>query len=95
MGKIKKLKKIVKEELLEEDVPFEELPLEDELTIEENSPSVPEGIDFMEMLNSPIAKALLEGGKDLFKKEKVDPNICEINIKAPSEVVLKLFNIKE
>lgn len=53
------------------------------------------GINFMEFLNNPAVASFLEGGKNLFKKEKADPNMCEINIKAPSEVVLKLFNIKE
>ncbi len=51
-------------------------------------------INFMEILNDPAIASLLESGKNLFKKEKVDPDVCEINIKAPSEVVLKLFNIK-
>ncbi len=54
-----------------------------------------EGIDFAEMLNSPVAQSLLEGALDLFKKEKEDPDICEITIKAPSEVVLKLFNLSK
>lgn len=53
------------------------------------------GFDFMKMLNDPKIASLLEGGKDLFKKKETDPNMCEIHIKAPSEVVLKLFNIKK
>ena len=52
-------------------------------------------IDFMEMLNNPLAKELLGGCKDLFKKEKSDPDVCEITIKAPSDVVLKLFKVSE
>lgn len=52
-----------------------------------------EDFDFMKMLENPITKELLSGCKDLFKKEKADPNICEITIKGPSEVVLKLFNL--
>ena len=54
-----------------------------------------EGFNFMEILNNPIAKTLMESGKDLFKKEKPDPNVCEITIKAPSEVVLKLFRVQD
>lgn len=54
-----------------------------------------EKFDIMSLLNNPAVTSFLEGGKNLFKKEKTDPNVCEINIKAPSEVVLKLFNIKE
>ena len=52
-------------------------------------------IDFKEILNNPIAQSLLGGCKDLFKKEKSDPDVCEITIKAPSEVVLKLFKVFE
>ncbi len=62
-----------------------------EETIEE--PKEEFRINFMELLNDPMAKELLGGCKQLFKKEKADPNICEISIKAPSEVVLKLFGI--
>ncbi len=53
------------------------------------------GFNPMEMLNDPVVKSLLGGCKDMFKKEKPDPNICEIIIKAPSEVVLKLFKISD
>lgn len=65
-----------------------------EVEVEEKIPGEKEGFDFVELLKDPIVSKLMEGGKDLFKKEKADPNICEINIKAPSEVVLKLFNVK-
>lgn len=61
----------------------------------EGVPPIPEGLDIGELLNSPIAKSLMEGCKDMFKKEKSDPDVCEIYIKAPSETVLKLFKIKE
>lgn len=54
-----------------------------------------EGFNLGKLLKDPSVMALLGCGKDLFKKEKSDPNVCEITIKAPSEVVLKLFNIKE
>lgn len=53
------------------------------------------GFDLVKLLNDPVVSSLLGCGKELFKKEKTDPNVCEIYIKAPSEVVLKLFNIKE
>ena len=59
------------------------------------TPSEEPEIDVMGMLNSPVAQSLLGGCKDLFKKEKEDSNICEIYIKAPSEVVLKLFNLSK
>lgn len=49
----------------------------------------------LELLNNPAIKELLGAGKEIFKKEKTDPNVCEISIKAPSEVVLKLFGIHE
>ena len=49
------------------------------------------GIDFMSLLGNVDIPALLNSGKDIFKKEKADPDVCEITIKAPSEVVLKLF----
>lgn len=49
--------------------------------------------DLGKLLDNPIAKAVMESGKDLFKKEKPDPNMCEITIKAPSDVVLKLFKV--
>ncbi len=62
---------------------------------ETDKPEPKEDFDFMELLNNPIAKEILSGCKDLFKKEKTDPNMCEITIKAPSEVVLKLFKISE
>ena len=45
----------------------------------------------MELLNNPLVSELMNSGKELFKKKEADPNMCEINIKAPSEVVLKLF----
>lgn len=54
-----------------------------------------EKLDVMEMLNSPMAQSLLGGCKDLFKKEKSDPDVCEITIKAPSDVILKLFKVSE
>lgn len=54
-----------------------------------------EEINLEEILNNPIAKELLGGFKDLFKKEKSDPDVCEITIKAPSDVILKLFKISE
>lgn len=49
------------------------------------------GFDFMGLLNDPAVASIMKSGKELFKKEKTDPNVCEITIKAPSEVVLKLF----
>lgn len=73
-------------------------PKSSKKTPEENPEGViPEdpGMDFMGMLNSPIAKALLEGGADLFKKEKSDPNMCEIHIKGSPEFILKLFKIAD
>ncbi len=54
-----------------------------------------EGFDLGKLLNDPVVASLLEGGKELFKKEKTDPDVCEISIKAPSAVVLKLFHVKE
>lgn len=57
--------------------------------------NVEEGFDLGELLKDPVVKSLLESGKDIFKKEKTDPDVCEISIKAPSEVVLKLFRVKE
>ncbi len=62
---------------------------------EEETKNKEPDFDFLKLLESPIAASLLEGGKDLFKKKEVDPNMCEITIKAPSEVVLELFNIKK
>lgn len=53
------------------------------------------GINFMELLNNPAIEQLMKSGKDMFKKEKTDPDICEISIKAPSAVVLKLFKVSE
>lgn len=52
------------------------------------------GFNLGKLLTDPAVVSLLKGGKDLFKKKEVDPNMCEITIKAPSEVVLKLFNVK-
>ncbi len=52
-------------------------------------------LDLMGLLNSPMAQSLLGGCKDALKKETSDPNICEITIRAPSEVVLRLFNIPD
>lgn len=54
-----------------------------------------EEINLEELLKSPIAQSILGGCKDLFKKEKLDPDVCEITIKAPSAVVLKLFKVSE
>lgn len=54
-----------------------------------------EEFNLEEVLNSPIAQSLFAGCKDLFKKEKSDPDVCEITIKAPSAVVLKLFKVSE
>ena len=51
--------------------------------------------NFMELINDPKIAALLGGCKDMFKKKEVNPDICEITIKAPSEVVLKLFKVSE
>lgn len=65
--------------------------------VEEPSVGIEEeskGFNFMEMLDNPMVGQLMESGKDLFKKEKPDPNMCEITIKAPSEVVLKLFKVE-
>lgn len=62
-------------------------------TPEINENSEEEAPNFMELLNSPMAQSVLGGCKDLLKPETTDPNICEITIKAPSEVVLKLFNV--
>lgn len=63
-------------------------------TVEEPETKEEKGLNLGELLKDPVVKSLLESGKDMFKKEKADPDICEINIKAPSEVVLKLFNVK-
>lgn len=49
--------------------------------------------DLGKLLDNPIAKAVIESSKDLFKKEKPDPNMCKISIEAPSDVVLKLFKV--
>ena len=51
--------------------------------------------DFMGLLKNPAVASLMESGMGLFKKEKSDPDVCEISIKAPSEVVLKLFRVNE
>lgn len=56
---------------------------------------VPEEFNLEELMNNPIVQDLLGGAKDLFKKEKEDPNVCEIYIKGPSEAVLKLFKIAD
>lgn len=79
------MKKETKKKIEKEAEPQEQKPKETEK---------PE-FDFMGMLNNPAVTKLLESGKDLFKKEKADPNVCEITIKAPSEVVLKLFKVSE
>lgn len=71
-----------------------EKPVEEKVETSEVETEKP-GIDLMGMLNDPMVTKLLDSGKDLFKKEKADPNICEISIKAPSEVVLKLFGIHD
>ena len=44
-----------------------------------------------ELMEGLPLESILGGCKDLFKKDKQDPNFCEITIKAPSEAVLKLF----
>ncbi len=54
-----------------------------------------DGFDFMGLLENPNISALLKSGKEIFKKKETDPNVCEISIKAPSEVVLKLFKVSE
>lgn len=56
-----------------------------------NNEEEDKGFDFMGLLNDPAVASIMKSGKELFKKEKTDPNVCEITIKAPSEVVLKLF----
>lgn len=43
-------------------------------------------IDLAEVING-----LMPMAKDIFKKKESNPDICEISIKAPSEVILKLF----
>ncbi len=50
--------------------------------------------NFLELINDPLTQSILGGVKDMFGKEEkeLDPNMCEITIKAPSEIVLKLFN---
>lgn len=97
MEKPKSTKKIPKEKPVEVEPSAPEIPSEDDVSLEdeEDIPAVPEEFDFMKMMDSPIVKSLLEGGKDLFKKEKEDPDVCEIYIKAPSEVVLKLFKVSD
>jgi len=52
-------------------------------------------VDFEKMLNSPLAKGLLDNCKGIFKEEEKNPDICEITIKAPSNVVLKLFKAEK
>lgn len=79
------MKKETKKKVDKEDKPEVEQPKETE------KPK----IDFMGMLNDPKLLKLLDSGKDLFKKEKSNPDVCEISIKAPSEVVLKLFRVGE
>lgn len=75
----KKVKKVVEEITAEDLVPEE--------------PSEEKGFDFMALLKDPMAQSIMSQGKDLFKKEKPDPDMCEIIIKAPSKVVLKLFHV--
>lgn len=75
------MKEKVKKEVVEEEI---ETPNEEEC-----------GFNFMELLNNPAVAAMMQSGKDIFKKEKSDPNVCEISIKAPTEVVLKLFRVDE
>ena len=59
--------------------------------IEENKEE--EGFNFMEILKNPMVGQLMESGKELFKKKEANPDTCEITVKAPSEVVLKLFRV--
>lgn len=70
--------------------------IEEEVETQKEFPEEPEEkkFDFMKMLDSPIAKILLDSGKEMFKKENPNPDTCEITIKAPSEVILKLFKVE-
>ena len=63
----------------------------DEEVIEDPKEDLP---DFMKLLEAPMIQGLFGGCKDLFKKKETDPNVCEITIKAPSEVVLKIFGLQ-
>lgn len=54
-----------------------------------------EDFDICALLKDPVVAKLLDSGKDIFKKKETDPNVCEISIKAPSEVILKLFKLEE
>lgn len=49
----------------------------------------------MDLLGNPVIGELIRSSKGLFEKEKSNPDTCEITIKAPSEVVLKLFRVSE
>ena len=69
---------------------YKKNPIEEE---EVENEKVEEGFDFMGLLNNPDIAASMGSIKDLFKKEKQNPDICEITIKAPSAVVLKLFGL--
>jgi len=54
-----------------------------------------QGIDFMELLNNPMAQSMISGCKDLFKKEKPEQeptDHLEVFVKGPSDAVLKFFN---
>lgn len=76
-----------------EEEPTKEVPelekVEEEPCLEKQT-QVP---NLMELFNSPMAKNMLGGCKDLFKKEKIDTNTLEITIKGRSESVLELCKI--
>lgn len=86
--------KVGEEEVVEEEIKTQEDVAKEFLEGLKNPEKEEEsGIDFMGLLNSIDVPALMNSGKKLFKKEKADPNVCEITIKAPSEVVLRLFGV--
>lgn len=93
------LKKTIKKTPKNEDdireIPSEEMTKEDEDILDTplETPQEP-GMDLMDLMNSPMAKTLLDGATDLFKKEERNPDICKITIEAPSAVVLKLFQLE-
>lgn len=89
------MKKKVKKEDVEEEIETQEDVAKKILEDLKNPKEEGCGFDFMALLNDPAIASLLKSSKDIFKKEKADPNVCEISIKAPSEVVLKLFRIDE
>ena len=65
-----------------------------EVKVEDKSKEDKKEFNFMDMLDNPLLKGLMESGKDIFKKEKPNPDTCKITIEAPSEVVLKLFRVE-